>query len=199
MNIVGMMAAKVIAEARPIASKFKNLLPRHHVHKNSGTRRAPASAFILKPHPFQETKNADIIQLLIRIQREYLGFVSRYLGEDPEFMKLISYLEDPDIDEETREMAESKVKEACMEYGELILHGDLLTVKMIQEAKLIMSGSSTAFGKLEFIGPCRIQLMHMKMKKVCQDYYLAWKNEINYDDILSLPFVTALTGMKVSK
>ena len=33
---------------------------------------------------------------------------------------------------------------------------------------------------------------------MCQDYYLAWKNEINYDDILSLPFVTALTGMKVS-
>ena len=95
-------------------------------------------------------------------------------------------------------MAERKVKEACLEYGELILHGDLLTVKMIQEAMLLMSGSSTAFERLDFIGPCRIQMLHMKMKKVCQDYFLVMPKEINYDDVCSLPWMTSLTGIKVS-
>ena len=126
------MAARTVAEARPAASKFKSLLPNHHKHKNSGKKRTPASTFILKPYPYQETKNADTIRLLIRIQREYLNFVARFRSNDPEYPKLLSYLEDENIDEETREMAEAKVMEACLEYGELILHGDLLTVKMVQ-------------------------------------------------------------------
>ena len=136
--------------------------------------------------------------MLVRIQREYLDFVSKFRGDDPEFKKLLSHLEDLDIDDEAREMAERKVKEACLEYGELILHGDLLTVKMIQEAMLLMSGSSTAFERLDFIGPCRIQMLHMKMKKVCQDYFLVMPKEINYDDVCSLPWMTSLTGIKVS-
>ena len=105
MYIIAIVAARAIAEARPAASKFKSLLPKHHKHKNSVKKRTPASAFILKPHPFQETKNSDTIELLVRIQREYLDFVSKFRGDDPEFKKLLSHLEDVDIDDETREMA----------------------------------------------------------------------------------------------
>jgi hypothetical protein len=61
-----------------------------------------------------------------------------------------------------------------------------------------MSGSATAFGRLEYIGPCRLQMLHMKMKKVSQDYSLCMKQEVNFDDVLSLPWLTALTRMKVS-
>ena len=69
---------------------------------------------------------------------------------------------------------------------------------MIQEAIMLMSGSATAFERLSFLGPCRLQLLHMKMKKVIQDYSLCMPSEINYDDVLTLPWVTALTGMKIS-
>ena len=69
---------------------------------------------------------------------------------------------------------------------------------MILEAMMLMAGSATAFGRLEFLGPFRLQLLHMKMKKVSQDYSLCMPNEINLDDVLSLPWLTALTRMKIS-
>ena len=69
---------------------------------------------------------------------------------------------------------------------------------MILEAMMLMAGSATAFGRLEFLGPFRLQLLHMKMKKVSQDYALCMPNEINLDDVLSLPWLTALTRMKIS-
>ena len=53
-----------------------------------------------------------------------------------------------------------------LEFGEWVGHGDLLTVKMVQEARMMMVGSATAFGRLEFLGPFRLQLLHMKMKKI---------------------------------
>ena len=69
---------------------------------------------------------------------------------------------------------------------------------MVQEAKVLMSGSATAFGRLEYLGPFRLQLLHMKMKKICQDYAVCMKSEINYDDKISLPWFAALTRSKVS-
>ena len=136
--------------------------------------------------------------MAIDIQRNFLDAVLRASGNDPGLTKSIKLLEDPDVEEEVRVAAEANVNEACMKYGELILHGDLLTVKMIQEAKVLMSGAATAFERLEFIGPCRLQMLHMKMKKLCQDFALCMVHDINYDDVLSLPWCTALTGVKVS-
>ena len=119
-------------------------------------------------------------------------------GDDPAFLRLLKIIEDPEADEEEREIAEEIVKKAVLEFGEWIGHGDLLTVKMIQEARMLMVGSVTAFGRLEFLGPFRIQMLHMKMKKISQDYAICIKNDCNLDDILSLPWLTELTRMKVS-
>ena len=85
-----------------------------------------------------------------------------------------------------------------LEFGEWVGHGDLLTVKMVQEARMMMVGSATAFGRLEFLGPFRLQLLHMKMKKISQDYAVCMKNDRNFDDILALPWLTELTRIKVS-
>ena len=69
---------------------------------------------------------------------------------------------------------------------------------MIQEATMLMAGSATAFGRLEFLGPFRLQLLHMKMKKICQDIAATMKHEINFDDKLSVPWLTALSRLKIS-
>ena len=61
-----------------------------------------------------------------------------------------------------------------------------------------MAGSVTAFGRLEFLGPFRLQLLHMKMKKICQDYSICMKNEVNFDDKLTLSWLTEDCRMKVS-
>ena len=44
----------------------------------------------------------------------------------------------------------------------------------------------------EFLGPFKLQLLHMKMKKICQDYGACMKQEMNFDDNISLPWMAAL-------
>ena len=124
--------------------------------------------------------------------------VAKSRGDDVSFIQLLNTLEDNDVDIAYREDAERIVLEAVLEFGEWVGHGDLLTVKMVQEARMLMIGSATAFGRLEFLGPFRLQLLHMKMKKVAMDYSASMKREINFDDVLSLAWLAALTRMKVS-
>ena len=199
LKVIAIAAAKVLVEARPQA--FKHLakyLPAHHAHENSEKKLLPAISFILKPYPYQETKNPDTIKLLIRIQRQFLRCVAKSKGDDPTFTQMLIILEDMDALTEEREAAERSVMTAVLVFGEWVGHGDLLTVKMVQEAKMLMIGSATAFGRLEFLGPFRLQLLHMKMKKVSQDYSSCMKREINFDDVLTLPWLAALTRVKVS-
>ena len=167
-EVIGVAVGKVLASRRPEAKKLLQFLPAHHNHEHSGRKLTPALTFILKPYPYQETKNPDTIKLLLRIQRQFLQAVAKSRSHDPDFVKLLQLLEDTDVMVEDREEAEHKVKEAVQIYGEWVGHGDLLTVKMMQEARMLMVGSATAFGRLEFLGPFRLQLLHMKMKKVCQ-------------------------------
>ena len=198
LYVVAVAAGRILAEGRPAASKLSGLLPVHHNHQNADKVLTPAMAFILKPYPYQETRNPDTIKLLIRIQQQFLKSVAKSKGDDPSFLNLLKVLEDPDVDDDEREAAEAIVKEAVLKYGEWVGHGDLLTVKMIQEARMNMAGSVTAFGRLEFLGPFRLQLLHMKMKKISQDFAVCMKNDRNFDDILALPWLTELTRMKVS-
>ena len=198
LHVVGIAVGKILASRRPEAKKLACFLPAHHEHQNSNRKLTPALTFIIKPYPYQEMKNPDTIKLMIRIQRKYLQSVARSLGDDPKFLHLLKLLEDPDADTDEREMAEEEVKTAVMVFGEWVGHGDLLTVKMIQEARMLMVGSATAFGRLEFLGPFRLQMLHMKMKKICQDYSECMRHDINFDDKLSLPWLTSLTRMKVT-
>ena len=124
--------------------------------------------------------------------------VTKFKGDDPGFVKQVALLEDEKASDEERKMAEKIVKEAVDEFGIWIGHGDLLTVKMVQEARASMAGSATLFGKLGFLGPIRLQLLHMKMKKVVQDMQNGMKSEINFDDVLSVPWSAALTRTKVT-
>ena len=198
LYVVGVAAGKILASNRPEAKKLASYLPAHHLHQNSHLKPTPAITFILKPYPYTETKNPDMIKLMIRIQRQFLHAVAKAQECEQDFLVKLKLLEDPDAENEVRENAEKEVKEVVLKFGVWIGAGDLLTVKMIQEAVMLMAGSATAFGRLEFLGPFRLQLLHMKMKKISQDYAVCMKREINFDDKLSLPWLTALTRVKVS-
>ena len=124
--------------------------------------------------------------------------VAKASGDEEEFLRKLQVLEDTDVPVEVREPIEKEVKEAVLRFGVWIGHGDLLTVKMIQEARMSMAGSATAFDRLEFLGPFRLQLLHMKMKKTSQDYSLGMKRDINFDDVLTIAWQAAMTRTKVS-
>ena len=72
LKTIAIIAAKVLLKGRPAASAFAKFLPRHHEHENSSKVLVPAVTFIVKPYPYQETKNPDTIKLLLRLQRQYL-------------------------------------------------------------------------------------------------------------------------------
>lgn len=146
-RVIALAAAKVVGDLRPdFNAKVRKFIPAHHKHEHSGRKLSAALTFIKKPYPYQETKNPDTIKLLIRIQRSFLQSVAMSREDEAEFRKLLDVLEDAKATDEEREAAEKKVHKAVMEYGEWIGHGDLLTVKMVQEAKMLMTGSATAFG-----------------------------------------------------
>ena len=188
---VGRVLAKVAPEEAKVLGK---LLPTHHSHANSARVLVPAEVVIEPPYPFQETKNADTIQLCLKRQRKFLKRVAVFMGHEPEFMKNLKLLEDSEADREVREAAEEEVKKVIQVYGEDISHGDLLTVKMMMRAKDIMSGSTTAFGRLEFLGDMRLGLFHLKMKKVTVDFKAMMRHVTNYDDRGSLAFLAASTN-----
>ena len=83
---------------------------------------------------------------------------------------------------------------ACREYGENISHGDLLTVAMFENAKLIMSGSVTAFGRLEFLGIMRLGLLHLKMKMICAVYQAMMPDEVNFEDEGCLAWLVSISN-----
>ena len=137
LEVIGVAAGKILAANRPEAKKLADNLPAHHTHKNSHLKPTPAITFILKPYPYTETKNPDMIKLLVRLQRMFLHSVAKALGSDPDFLEKLQLLEDPDVENDLREDAEESVKKVVLKFGVWIGSGDLLTVKMVQEATML--------------------------------------------------------------
>ena len=91
MYVVALAIARVLVQGRPEASsKLSKHLPAHHTHTNSQRKLVPAVSFIVKPYPYQETRNPDTIKLLIRIQRQFLKCVAKSKGDDPSFHLLLT-------------------------------------------------------------------------------------------------------------
>lgn len=152
-HIITLAGAAAVGELRPdFKAKVGKFIPAHHKHEHSWRKLSAALTFIKKPYPYQETKNPDTIKLLIRIQRSFLQSVAGSREDEVEFRGLLELLEDPNAEEEKRKAAEMTVHNAVKLYGEWIGHGDLLTVKMVQEAKMLMAGSATAFGTFLLFG-----------------------------------------------
>ena len=108
------------------------------------------------------------------------------MGRDPLFMADFELLEKVGVEEEVRSGAEKRVAEANLKYGEKISNGDLMTVEVIQEIRQIVAQEITAFGRLEYFGPVRVQGLHMKMKKQVVDQKALMKSTVNFDDKLCM-------------
>ena len=188
-NGVGHILAKERPEVAKVLSKH---LPRRHKTMNSGKKLTAAQVVVNKPYPYQETKNSDTVLLCLQRQRLYLHRVASWMKHDENFMKDLLLLEDSSVKEEVRVEAEQRVKSVCLVYGENISHGDQLTVAMLDSARLIMKGSTTAFGRLEFLGQMRLGLMHFKMKKVCLDFLSLMPSLVNFDDIGCLAWISSI-------
>ena len=195
MELLGVGVGHILAKERPEQANVLQLqLPRRHRHENSSKQITPARVTISTPYPYMETKNSDIVLLCLSRQRQYLRRVAEWRNKDPGFMTDLRLLEEAEATEQDRLEAETRVKAMCREYGENISHGDLQTVAMFENAKLIMAGSVTAFGRLEFLGIMRLGLLHLKMRKVMADYTGVMPNESNYKDIGCLAWLVSVAN-----
>ena len=75
LYVVAVAAGKILASTRPEAKKLAGYLPAHHNHQNGHLKPTPAITFILKPYPYQETK-----EKAVKINQSVLGY---YLGMFP--------------------------------------------------------------------------------------------------------------------
>ena len=194
-EVLGVGVGNLLVQLLPeTAGKLlKKHLPRRHACATTGKQLSPARIVVEPPYPFCETLNSDMVRLCLRRQKDFLGRVARWKKNCPSFMADMKLLEDTKVDRMTREEAEVRVKEACREYGENISHGDLLTVQKQHDAKVIMAGSTTAFGRLEYLGHMRLGMMHLKMKKLCIDIGALMPNVANFEDRGGLAYLAQLT------
>lgn len=193
-EVIGVGVANLLAKLLPDSAGkvLRKHVPRRHSCVTGAEVQKPARIIVEPPHPYDEKKNADMVKLCLMRQRKYLRRVACWKGNDPAFMADLKLIEDAKVDTLVRKEAEVRVKEVCLDYGEDLAHGDLLTVQKQDDAKSLMSGSTTAFGRMEFLGMMRLGLLHAKMKKVCVDMQALMPNVANFEDQGCLAYLAQL-------
>jgi hypothetical protein len=90
------------------------------------------------------------------------------------------------------------VSQVVVDIGELIIHGDLLTIKIIQQAMALRAGCARAVDRFDFLGPLVIQLFNLMMNKTALDLKAAMPDTRNVNDEGSLNSVSSLIGTSSS-
>ena len=124
--------ATVLAKRRKeSAAILAKLLPRQS--KLSG--QPPMTCSVSKLYPCQETLDSDMMSFLLQVQLDHLEQLAASVGQDPTFRADLALLQAVDVEVEVREAAEARVHKVNLAYGELIGHGDQLTVEVWQRCK----------------------------------------------------------------
>ena len=182
--------AAVLGERREeSAAILAKLLPRKS--KLSGQPAMLVS--VHKLHPCRETSHADMLTFLMKVQGDHLEQVAVAVNSES-FRADLKLLQDAEVEEEVREAAELRVHLANLEYGEMIGHGDQLTVETWQVCKGVLAQNVTAFGRGEYLGIYQLEGMHSKMTKLYLDLKAMMKNETNFQDECSIAKLVALVG-----
>ena len=115
---------------------LRKYLPLHYDHPNSRTKKEPANIIIQKPEALQETVNAEMVEYLDKVQKNYLEKeVSESVENKEEYFKDLKTAYDGNATQVWREAAITRIKKESIRHGVWIGHGDLLTMKMFYVAK----------------------------------------------------------------
>ena len=200
-KVIATEIVKLLSTMRP--DEFGNLskyLPSHHQHPLADMPVKPAETYVGTRY-FQENRNDEVIEMVESIQRDFLDRISKMKDNDAQFLKDYEVIYTPlpkcgetESEKILREEAEHRIAEVVREFGELIVHGDLLTIKMIQQAIALRAGSARAVDRFAYVGPLIIQLFHLMMNKTAQDLKAAMPDARNVGDIGSLSNVSSIIG-----
>ena len=95
----------------------------------------------------------------------------------------INIIKDKDSEHEERHKAEEHVRTCCQENGELIIHGDQLTIENIESAKRAMKGSLTILGRLDLVSCTATGMFHCDMNFVIYSYIAQWVLHLGWGEM----------------
>ena len=114
---------------------LRKYLPLQYAHPNSSKKKEPANIIIGKPEPLQETVNAEFVEYLDKVQRNYLEKqVSESVENQEEYFRDLKVAYDVDSELEAREAAINRLEKESIRHGVWVGGGDLLTMKMFYVA-----------------------------------------------------------------
>ena len=114
---------------------LRKYLPLQYAHPNSSKKKEPANIIIGKPEPLQETVNAEFVEYLDKVQRNYLEKqVSESVENQEEYFRDLKVAYDVDSELEAREPAINRLEKESIRHGVWVGGGDLLTMKMFYVA-----------------------------------------------------------------
>ena len=134
-TVVANTIGRVLSDRVEKAKVLRKFLPLNYVHPNSGKKEEPANIMIQKPEPLQETVNAEFVEYLDKVQRNYLEKeVAESVKDKDKYFRDLKTAYDVNENEEVREAAIDRLKVESVRHGVWIGHGDLLTMSMFYVA-----------------------------------------------------------------
>ena len=108
---------------------LRKYLPLHYAHPNSSKKKEPANIIIGKPEPLQETVNAEFVEYLDKVQRNYLEKqVSESVENQEEYFRDLKVAYDVDSELEAREAAINRLEKESIRHGVWVGGGGVSTI-----------------------------------------------------------------------
>ena len=178
----------------------KEHFPLHYEHKYMVAASTRTMLHVEPPRALDEKKTKDMIVLLEGLMERYLNLLSERLPEEDKekFIRAKKHIEKQDCSLEDLRRNEEILCGYVAEQGELILHGDLLSIEAASTALRLRKSALTVLERLQFIKHLRIGDFHLEMSKTMKDLPALMPEITNTDDMGTLAYFLNYLGKTIS-
>ena len=128
-----------------------------------------------------------MVPILEEISDNYLEVVG--LLSEEEFKEDVNKMKSTEAEPQYRKEAQERVWTAAKKSGELIVHGDIGIVEVMESAKNLRDQAVTLYEQLQFPKLTRVGLFHIMLNKMIQDVQRRMLVDASVNDVLSLAFL----------
>ena len=122
------------------------------------------------PFFLNEQSTLNMRKILKKMVNRYLNLLSDMVEDKDTFDEMVKVARDKTSSIDSRNEAEEHIKKESRKHGELVIHGDQLTLARIESARRLSKGSITMLGRLELVKVIVTGMFHADMNRVIYDY-----------------------------
>jgi hypothetical protein len=160
--------------------------PEHHYHPTCQEARKASTAFTEKPYYLNEMKALDMVSILQMVQDRYFELLISMVEDDGKLEKCIRKVKTIGTPVEETKTAEIYIRYCTQIHGELIIHGDQLTMDRVISAVKLQKPCVTAYGRLEYICITQVGMFHAEMSYIIHNFAEMMPAEASLKDLGSL-------------